>query len=101
MKKIIQFLIVYIVVVGVIFSFNYNTLTSYEKRLLETNRHLDAVEYLKHIYLLSVSVARYMGDSAVERPDIDIELTKKEILSHIDDIYIRYNIKTQSIKIKV
>ena len=88
MKNIVRFIFVYLLFVGLIFSFYFKTNDEYEKQLSYTQQESAGVEYLKSIHQLSISLALYIEFIELEAKQSEMIDTKKRIYSEIDAIYL-------------
>jgi len=87
MKKILQFLLLYIILVVTIVNIFITTIQLQEKQLEITTNQLSGVDYLKSIYNLSISVANYMEYLELSLANEKIKSSKKRVLLNIEKIY--------------
>jgi len=64
MNKIIRFLLIFVIVIGVVFSFAYSLLQSSNKNLNVVHSQISGVEYLEALHTLSISVANNMAEES-------------------------------------
>jgi len=84
MKIFVSFLAVYVIVVSSISVFYSHLLEENTRHINKNQNEIHGVEYLKAITTISTSIARYEGESYLDKDRVYLE---KEILQNIDAIY--------------
>lgn len=87
MKTIIKFLVVYSLLIGVVIFFYDAKRSVYEEKLSMLDKQVQGITYLKKLYVLSISYAKYMNDTQNTTELAEKFLMKEKVYESIQKIY--------------
>lgn len=87
MKTIIKFLVVYSLLIGVVIFFYDAKRSVYEEKLSMLDKQVKGITYLKKLYVLSISYAKYMNDTQNTTELAEKFLMKEKVYESIQKIY--------------
>jgi diguanylate cyclase (GGDEF)-like protein/PAS domain S-box-containing protein len=87
MKKLLPFLIVYLIIIASISSVSYRTIDVNQKRLHFTSSELEGVKYLKNLYKLSIAISEYMEYKVMDTSRSILIGSQTNIKHYIDTLY--------------
>ncbi len=87
MKKLSQFIFVYLILIGLIFTLFINTNSRELKQLNLTQSELAGVDYLKGIHKLSISLSLYKESLEINEDKEAQDILKRDMIKDIKNIY--------------
>lgn len=87
MKTIVKFLVVYSLLIGVLVFFYDAKHSVHEQKLSMLDKQIQGIAYLKNLYVLSISYAKYMNDTQDTTELSEKFLMKAKINESIQKVY--------------